>query len=108
MAYIGTSPENTCLAIDGFLDEMRRIRTELVSLEELALSQNYLTGSYLFHFETNTQLARYLIHAERFQLDNDFLQRYPRIIQEVTSDDISRVARRYLDPENYYVAMVGP
>ena len=107
LAYIGTSQENMNLAIEGFLEEMRKIRAEQVSPEELELAKNYLTGSYVFHFETSTQLAQYLIHTERFQLGEDFLWKYPQLIQSVTVDDILRVAQQYLHPENYYTAIVG-
>ena len=107
MAYIGTSPANTARAIAGFLEELRKIRITPVAPEELELAQNYLTGSYVFHFETSTQLAQYLIHTERFQLGANFLWEYPQFIQRVTVADILRVAQQYLDPENYYVAIVG-
>jgi len=107
MAYIGTSPTNTNKAIEGFLEEIKKIRTEQVLQEELELAKNYLTGSYVFHFETSTQLARYLIHAERFDLGDDFLWKYPQLINSVTVDNIQQVAQQYLDPENYYVAIAG-
>jgi zinc protease len=107
MAYIGTSPANMNKAIEGFLEEIKKIRAEQVLQEELELTQNYLTGSYVFHFETSTQLARYLINAERFDLGDDFLWKYPQLIESVTVGDIQRVAQQYLDPENYYVAIVG-
>lgn len=107
MAYIGTSPEHVERAIAGFLTEIRKIRTEPVTPEELEIAKNYLTGSYLFYFETSSQLAQYLIHTERFQLGEDFLLKYPEFINSVTIQDIMRVAQQYLDPENYYVAVVG-
>jgi zinc protease len=107
MAYIATSPEHTRKAIDGMLNEIRRIRSEPVSSDELDVARNYLTGSYVFSFETTTQLARYLIEAERFQLGRDFLSQYPSLVHAVTSEDIMRVAQQYLDPENYYVAIAG-
>jgi zinc protease len=107
-AYIGTSPHNVARAIAGFLEEINAIRTERIGPEELELAQNYLTGSYVFNFETSTQLAHYLIYIERFRLGDDFLWQYPYLINSVTIDDIQRVARQYLDPENYYVAIVGP
>jgi zinc protease len=107
MAYIGTSPTNTNRAIEEFLEEIKKIRAEHVAQEELKLAQNYLTGSYVFHFETSTQLARYLVHTERFELGDDFLWKYPQLINRVTIDDIQRVAQQHLDPENYYVAIVG-
>ena len=106
-AYIGTSPVNMPRAIEGFLEEIRTIRTAPVSQEELTLAQNYITGSYVFNFETSNQLARYLINMERYQLGEEFIWNFPHLIDSVTIDDIQRVAQRYLDPENYYIASVG-
>ncbi|MBD3324121.1 hypothetical protein GF339_06025 [candidate division KSB3 bacterium] len=107
MAYIGTSPGNMYRAIDGFLDEIRRIRTDLVSPEELEVAHNYITGNYVFHFETSTQLAHYLVSVERYQLGEDYIWTFPELIQSVTREDILRVARQYLDPDNYYIASTG-
>ena len=107
MAYIGTSPEHTATAIEGVLREMRELQNVLVPPNELDVAKEYLIGSYLFSFETTTQLARYLIEAERFHLGQDFLEQYPRKIRAVTSSDVMQAAQLYLDPENYYVAIVG-
>jgi len=107
MAYIGTSPEHGPRAIEGVLQEMRELQNTLVPPQELDVVKEYLTGSYVFSFETTTQLARYLIEAERFELGQDFLYQYPQKIYQVTSEDVMRVAQRYLDTDNYYVAIVG-
>lgn len=107
MAYIGTSPEHTAQAIEGVLHEIRELQTVLVPSEELDVVKEYLTGSYIFSFETTIQLAHYLIDAERFQLGQDFLRQYPQKIHQVTREDVMRVAQHYLDPDNYYVALVG-
>ncbi len=106
-AYIATSPENTDQAIEGFLDEIRKIRTERVLEEELELAQNYISGSYVFNFETSNQLARYLINVERYRLGEDFIWNFPQLIHRITVDDIQRVAWQYLDPDNYYIASGG-
>ena len=107
MAYIGTSPGNVERSIEGFLEEMRRIRNELVLEEELELVKNYISGSYVFNFETSSQLTRYLVNVERYQLGDDFIWDFPHLIMGITIDEIQRVARQYLDPDNYYIASAG-
>lgn len=106
-AYISTSPDNVHQAVDGFLAEIRRIQAEPVSSDELEVAQKYITGSYIFHFETSSQLARYLINVERYQLGEDFIRNFPERILCVTIEDIQQAARQYLDPENYYLASAG-
>ncbi|PID55880.1 hypothetical protein CSB45_13750 [candidate division KSB3 bacterium] len=106
-AYIGTSPENVEQAIGGFLGEIRRIRDEPVSEEELELAKNYICGSYVFNFETCAQLTRYLVNIERYHLGDAFIRDFPEIVQEVSIEDIQQAARDYLDPDNYYIASAG-
>jgi zinc protease len=108
VAFIGTSPENMKLAIDGLLNEIRRIIEEPVTNQELQDAKDYLTGSFVFAFESSPQIARFLVHAEVYGLGFDYIEKYPKYIRAVTVDDISRVARKYLDSENYTLVVVGP
>jgi zinc protease len=108
IAYIGTSPENMKLAIEGLLNEVRRIVDEPVTPEELQDAKDYLTGSFVFAFESSSQIARFLVHADVYGLGFDFIEKYPQLIRAVTADDIARVARQYLDSENYTLTVVGP
>lgn len=108
IAYIGTSPENTTLAIDGLLNEVRRIIEEPVSFDELQDAKDFLTGSFVFAFESSAQIARFLIQASVYGLGFNYGEKYPGLIKDVTADDISRVARQYLDTENYTLTVSGP
>ncbi|MDI6807763.1 MAG: pitrilysin family protein [Candidatus Eisenbacteria bacterium] len=107
VAYIGTSPGNKDKALDGFLGEIRRIRDEPVKEEELENAKKYLTGNYVFDFETNDQLATYFFKSSFYGLGDDYISRYPGLIRSVTVGDVQRVARKYLDPDNYSLAVVG-
>ena len=108
VAYIGTSPENTRLAIEGLLNEIRRIVAEPVSAEELQDARDFLTGSFVFAFESSAQIARFLIQASVYDLGFDYGERYPGFIRAITAEDIARVAGLYLDTENYTLTISGP
>lgn len=108
VAYIGTSPENMELATKGMLQEINRIREEPVSDDEIKDAIDYLTGSFVFNFETNAQIAGFLVEAEIFKLGFSFLSDYPNLIRAVTKEDVHRVAKKYLDPENFTLVVVGP
>ena len=79
-----------------------------MTAQELQDAKDYLTGSFVFAFESSSQIARFLVHAEVYSLGFDYIEKYPQYIRAVTVDDISRVARRYLDCENYTLVVVGP
>jgi zinc protease len=108
VAYIGTSPENRQRAIDGIFGEMRAVVEHGVRAGELHDAQQYLTGSFVFHFQTNSQIAHFMILAERYGLGFDYVEAYPKLINAVTVEDIARVARTYLHPEAATVVVVGP
>jgi len=108
VAFIGTSPENMNLAIDGLIQEIRRIVEQPVTESELQDAKEYLTGSFVFAFETSGQIARFLVHAQVYGLGFDYIDKYPEYINRVTIEDIARVARKYLDPQNYTLVVVGP
>jgi len=108
VAYIATAPENTKLATEGLLNEIRRIVDEPVSREELQDAKDFLTGSFVFAFESSAQIARFLIQARIYDLGFDYGQKYPALSKSTTAEDIARVAGRYLDTENYSLTVSGP
>ena len=108
VAFIGTSPENMKLATEGLVNEIRRIIQEPVTVQELQDAKDYLTGSFVFAFESSPQIARFLVHAEVYGLGFDYVEKYPEYIRAITIEDISRVAKKYLDSENYTLVVVGP
>src|SRR5881296_1213939 len=108
IAFIGTSPENMKLATEGIVNEIARITAEPVTEQELQDAKDYLTGSFVFAFESSSQIARFLVHAQVYGLGFDYIEKYPQFIRAITVEDISRVARKYLDSENYTLVVVGP
>ncbi len=108
VAFVGTSPENMTLATEELMNEVRRIINEPVTEEELQSAKDYLTGSFVFSFESSGQIARFLVHAEVYGLGFDYIEKYPEYIASVTVEDIERVARKYLESENYTLVVVGP
>lgn len=108
MAYIGTSPGQQHVAIEGFLEEMRRIRSEPPSEEELADVKAYLTGSFVWGLERNANLASFLVAVERFGLGDDYVQTYPDLIRAVTAEQVREAAAAHLDPERFYLVTLGP
>jgi zinc protease len=108
IAYIGTAPENLTRAIAGLRGEIARIVREPVTDEELETAKSYLTGSFVLRFQKNSQIAEFLLEAEVYGLGFDYLEKYPDLIRAVTVEDVSRVVRTYIDPENTTTVVVGP
>ena len=107
-AYIGTSPEHVETAVQGFLKEMRAIRDEPVSKEELDTAKSYLLGSYALGFERASRRAGYMITHELHGFPADQLERLPREFDAVTIDDVQRAAQNHLFPDRCSLAAAGP
>ncbi|MEC7723979.1 MAG: insulinase family protein, partial [Planctomycetota bacterium] len=106
-AYIGTSPEHRERAVAGFLAEIDAIRKQPPSADELQDVKDYLTGSYVFALERNSNLAAYAIRARRFGLGYDFVERYPDLVRAVTVEDVREVAERHLHPDRLTIVSAG-
>ena len=93
-------------AISLALQQMERIQKEEVSEKELEAAKNYLIGSFPLRLDTQMKLANFLIQVEYYGLGLDYPQKYPSFIRSVTREDILRVAKTYLHPDNYILVVV--
>ena len=107
LAYISTSSENQQRALDGLRSEIQNFAATGPTDEEVLVAQEFLTGSFVFDFETNAHVARFLLSAELFDLGLDYPERYPRLIRKITPDQVAQVARQHLDTVNFTTVIVG-
>ncbi|MGD1936625.1 MAG: M16 family metallopeptidase [Cyanophyceae cyanobacterium] len=105
-AYIGTAPDNTAIALDGLRAEVDRLAAEPLTAEALQVSKNKLLGQYALGKQTNSQLAQLYGWYDVLGLGVGFDQEFQQIINQVTIDDVQRVAQTYLAAP--YVSLVGP
>jgi len=106
-AEVQTKNESAEIVIDEILKQMERIRKEHVSDEELLDAKSYLTGSFLRRLDTNRKIANFLALVEFYNLGPDYVTRYPDYINSVIKEDVLRVARKYLHPEQYVLVVVA-
>jgi len=106
-AYVCTSPEHREKAYEGLLFEIANLVHKGISEEELEIAQEFLTGNFVFEFQGNSSIARYLLARELFGLDPDYPRFYLEAIRGVTVVEANRVARQYLDTVNYTTVIVG-
>ena len=108
VAWITTSPENRQKALDGLRFEIKDLVQKGITDQELATAQDYLTGNLVFEFQSNVNVAQFLLATELYDLGQDYAQRYPEFIRGITCEEVHRVARQYLDTVNYTTVVVGP
>lgn len=104
---VQTKNETANTVIEEILKELKKIKTESVSDQELDDAKAYLTGSFTRRFDTNKKISDMLVAVEYFNLGLDYLEKYPEYIKSVTKDDIIRVAKKYLDTDNYILVVAA-
>jgi zinc protease len=107
-AAAGVNPDHVEQALDSIQQEFGRLAAEPVTDEELADTQAYLTGIVPLQLETNDGVASTLLSMEWNGLGLDYLQRYNGLIDNVSADDVQRVAQSYLRPDAYALSVAGP
>jgi len=106
--YAGVNPSNVDRAIELMLAEVHRFREEPVTDQELADAKSYLTGILPLQMETNEGVASILLQIHLFQLGDDFITRYPDLINAITKADVQAAAQNYLSDEVYAMSIAGP
>ncbi len=90
-----------------FLKELRRIRDERVSEAELTKAKAYITLGLPGDFETTASAAARLRELLVYGLPLDYFDHYVARINAITTEDVQRVARQYLDPDHFDIVVVG-
>lgn len=104
----GVDPKNEGQVVSIILNELTRFVTQPVSEEELSDSKSNFIGSLPLSLETNIGVAMALLHLEKHDLGLDYYQRYPELVNKVTTDDVLETASRYLDPQRLAICIAGP
>lgn len=102
-------PEVINLLVELTLQEIKRIRTEPVSEEELFVAKNALAdGVFQMGFENGHTTA--LTFAEEWLRYNNHHESasYVDRIRKVTKKDVLSAAKKYLHPERMQLVLMGP
>ena len=104
---VQTKNESAAVVIKEIERQVKKIRTEPVSDQELQDAKAYLTGSFPRRFETSRGIADSLAAQQFYDLGDDYIEKYASYIKAVTKEDVLRVAQKYLSAENYVLVTVG-
>jgi len=106
-AYADVRNEVTDSAIVEFLYEIKRITTELVDSSSLAVTKNYMSGSFARTLESPNTAAWFALNIKRYKLPEDYYSSYLQKLSAITVEDVFRVAKRYIHPNQINIACVG-
>ena len=98
----------TADAIRDSLHEIEAIRDGRPADErEMSLARATLTRGYPRNFETAQQVARSVAQLVLYRLPDTYFEEFVPKANAVTSEEVTRVARRHLDPSRMVTLIVG-
>ena len=97
----------TGAAVQEILNEIARIRTALISEDELSLATSYLDGVFPIRYETTAAIAGALANLVIHGLPHDYYDEYRSKVRAVTTAGVLRAAQQYLHPDQLRIVVVG-
>jgi predicted Zn-dependent peptidase len=105
--YAGTSVENAAKVVDSIVKELRELKANPVPEEELRRAKDHLKGSFMLGLESTfsrmSNLARQEMYFKRFFTLDEMIQS----IEEITAEQVQRIAQEFFDPDRITLAMLG-
>jgi len=93
--------------VDSILDVIRKMTSSKVSQNEFQTAKEMFLYSYVFRYSDPARSLAALMRLEYEQLPSDYLEKEFAGYQAATSEDIERVAQRYLHPDQLTIFIVG-
>ena len=106
--YVGTAPETAAAATEAIIEELTRIATSGVTLEELDAGKGQLKGQLTLSMESVTNRMYRAASCELYDEPYRTLDEILALIDAITDDDVRAVSREYLDPSVQTVLSLGP
>ncbi len=107
MVFLQTKNRSTAEAIKAAMENLERVRSELVSEKELEDAKKYLVGNFPQRFSTQSRIASFFAQVEYYGLGLDYPEKYASLINGVTREDVLRVARAYIHPDESITVVVA-
>jgi len=106
---VSTSVRNevTDSSVVQIMYELNKIRTEMISDEDLQLTKNYMAGQFARSLESPQTIARFARNQARYNLAPDHYETYLSRLDAVTKEDVLAIAQKFIRPDNANIVVVG-
>lgn len=106
--YIACEVSKVDKALSGLLSEINKIRSSAISETDVNNAISNLIGNHEIALQSTWSRAENYGLNTLYGLGWNFEEEYVKKIAEVKSDDVLRVAKKYLDPERRVVVKILP
>jgi zinc protease len=104
---MATKSETALESVDALRGEIRRLVNDPVTEEELRLAKESLLNAFVFTMDTRDKALQQQVLLEFYGFPPDTFTKFPSMIEKVTAADVQRVAKKYVQPDQLAVLVVG-
>lgn len=94
-------------ALHEIYKELKKLREERVSAEELDLVKKYMTGSFMHSIDGPFALAQNYKNVLLFGLDKSYFHKIIDVVNSMTSEKVQEIANKYLREEDLSEIIAG-
>jgi zinc protease len=94
-------------SMSEFFNELNRLCAEKAPAAELDDAKRTIIATFALSLESPSELLTNAIEIKRYGLPADYWDTYPSKISAISAEDVMRVAKKYINPENAQIVVVG-
>jgi len=102
-----TKSSTTKEMLEGLRHELKDLVVNPPTPAEMKRAKDSILNSFVFNFDSKQKVLSEKMRYQFYGYPLDFLETYRSQIEKVTIDDVNRVAKKYVHPENYPTLVVG-
>ncbi len=104
---MATKSGTTLESVEALKAEAAKLTTQPVTAEELALAKESILNAFVFTRDTRAKALQQQVQLEFYGFPRDYYEKYVANIEKVTAADVERVAKKYVQPNQLAVLVVG-
>jgi zinc protease len=105
--WMGTKSGSTVEAVNALRTDLADLQTKPFTADELAQAKEAILNAYVFTADSKAKILAQRVNLEFYGYPADYYQQYPARLQAVTAEDVARVAKKYVSPNQVSVLVVG-
>lgn len=105
--WIGTKSGSTLEAVEAMRAEVRDLTEKPYGADELAAAKDSILNAFVFTMDSKLKVLQQAMTLEFYGYPADWYRRYVAGVEKVTADDVVRVAKQYVKPDQLAILVVG-
>jgi zinc protease len=102
-----TKSQTMTQAVAALRQEIDALLSAPPSASEVARAKASILESFVFNYTSKAGILSQQMTYAYYGLPSDFLERYRANVEKVTPDDVARVAKQYIHPDQLALLVVG-